>query len=418
MTTDDPTFPADPALLSHSALTADPATPGTTPGPGRPADREHPAGASTPAPPEAAERDDWDPLAAQRTPEDPPLDVLLSGTVFFDIVFTGMERIPQPGEELWSKGMGSSPGGIANLATAAARLGLRTGLVAGFGDDAYADWMWHTMAHEEGIDLSASRRFTDFHSALTVSIAAEGDRAMATHGHDLPEPLSTLIAAAPDARAAVVDLAGETSWWAQLAQRGSKIFADIGFDETGRWDVADLAPLAHCHAFTPNALEAMAYTRTDSPDKAGRALAEKVPLAVVTDGAHGSYAIDSATGEEAYCPAVPVTAIDTTGAGDVFAASLVLGTLAGWPLEERLKFGSLCSALAVQQFGGSLAAPGWGDILDWWRSLTTAADDGDLRAAYTRTGYRFLDAVVPDHPVLGRRRAQGTFALRSDAGRH
>ena len=361
---------------------------------------------------------DWDPLAEKRTAEDPPLDVLLSGTVFFDIVFTGLDRLPNPGEELWSKGMGSSPGGIANLATAAARLGLRTGLVAGFGDDAYADWMWHTMADEEGIDLSASRRFPDFHSPLTVSIAAHGDRAMVTHGHELPEPLSTLIAKAPKARAAVVDLAGETSWWAGLAQGGSKVFADIGFDETGRWDRSDLAPLVHCHAFTPNAVEAMAYTRTDSPDRAVRALAELVPLAVVTDGEAGSYAIDGSTGEEAFCPAVPVTAMDTTGAGDVFAAALVLGTLAEWPLVERLKFASLCSALAVQQFGGSLAAPGWGDITDWWRSLSAAADGGDLRAAFTRDGYCFLDDVVPTHQVLGRRRAQGTFALGSDAGQH
>ena len=377
---------------------------------------------SSPLTPEAAAAldaaDDWDPLAAQRSPEDPPLDVLLSGTVFFDIVFTGLERQPKPGEELWSKGMGSSPGGIANLAVAAARLGLRTGLVAGFGDDAYADWMWHTMAHEEGIDLSASRRFPDFHSPLTASVATQGDRAMVTHGHELPEPLSMLIADAPAARAAVVDLAGETSWWADLARRGSKIFADIGFDETGRWDLSDLAPLAHCHAFTPNALEAMSYTRTDSPDRAVRALAERVPLAVVTDGAAGSYAIDGSTGEEAFCPAVPVTATDTTGAGDVFAAALVLGTLADWPLAERLKFASLCSALAVQQFGGSLAAPGWGDITDWWRHLSDAADGGDLRAAYTRDGYCFLDDVVPDHQVQGRRRAQGTFALRSDAGKH
>ncbi|WP_262425111.1 carbohydrate kinase family protein [Brachybacterium sp. Z12] len=332
MTTDDPALPTNP-------VTPDPPA---APGPG----------ASTPAPPEAAERDDWDPLAAQRTDEDPPLDVLLSGTVFFDIVFTGMDRLPRPGEELWSKGMGSSPGGIANLATAAARLGLRTGLVAGFGDDAYADWMWHTMAHEEGIDLTASRRFTDFHSALTVSIAAEGDRAMATHGHDLPEPLSSLIARAPDARAAVVDLAGRPPGGRSSPSAAPMIFADIGFDETGRWDESDLAPLIHCHAFTPNALEAMAYTRTDSPDRAVRALAEKVPLAVVTDGASGSYAIDGSTGEEAYCPAVPVTAIDTTGAGDVFAAAMVLGTLASWPLDERLRFASLCSALAVQQFGG------------------------------------------------------------------
>jgi sugar/nucleoside kinase (ribokinase family) len=402
--------PAHPVAATACAATTDDLAHATAASPA--------SGAETPAPPAAAETADWDPLADRRGADDPPLDVLLSGTVFFDIVFTGLDRLPAPGEELWAKGMGSSPGGIANLAVAAARLGLRTGLVAGFGDDAYADWMWHTMAHEEGIDLSASRRFPDFHSALTASIAAHGDRAMVTHGHDLPEPLSHMIMRAPAARAAVVDLAGETAWWAELARRGSLIFADIGFDATEKWDPADLAPLQHCHAFTPNSVEAMGYTRTESPDRAVRALAELVPLAVVTDGANGSYAVDSATGEEAFCPAVPVTAIDTTGAGDVFAAALVLGTLAGWPLEQRLKFGSLCSALAVQQFGGSLAAPGWGDITDWWRSLSSAAEDGDLRAAYTRGPYRFLDEIVPDHRVQGRRRAQGTFALRSDAGQH
>lgn len=361
---------------------------------------------------------DWDPLAPTRREDDPPLDVLLSGTVFFDLVFTGLSRMPGPGEELWSEGLGSCPGGIANLATATARLGLRTGLVAGFGDDAYADWMWDTLSADEGIDLSASRRFEHFHSALTVSISTSGDRAMVTHGHRLPEPLSTLVDRAPAARAAVVDLAGETAWWARLAAQGTQIIADIGYDETERWDPADLDPLAHCHAFTPNAVEAMAYTRTESPDRAVRALAERVPLAVVTDGVAGSYAIDASTGEEAYCPSVPVTALDPTGAGDVFTASITLGTLAGWPLVERLKFASLCSALTVQQFGGSLAAPGWGDIADWWACMKRTADGGDLRAAYTRDQYLFLDDIVPPHRVQGRRRAQGTFALRSDAGKH
>jgi hypothetical protein len=232
----------------------------------------------------------------------------------------------------------------------------------------------------------------------------------------LPESLAPRIADAPPARAAIVDLGGDTSWWAQLAARGTLVFADIGFDASGRWDVADLDPLAHCHAFSPNAVEAMAYTRTDSPDRAVRALAERVPLAVVTDGSEGSYAIDAISGEEAFCPAVPVDVLDTTGAGDVFAAAIALGTLADWPLVERLKFASLCSALAIQQFGGSLAAPGWGDISDWWDGIRSRADDGDLRAAYTRSRYAFLDKVVPDHPVQGKRRAQGTFALRSDAG--
>ncbi|MCS6711969.1 sugar kinase [Brachybacterium sp. EF45031] len=372
-----------------------------------------PASVAPPAPVET-----WDPLADTRAPDDPPLDVLLSGTVFFDLIFTGMDHLPQPGEELWSRGMGSSPGGIANLATAAARLGLRTGLVAGFGDDAYGDWMWQMLRDDEHIDLSASRRFTNFHSAITVSVATQDDRAMVTHGHDLPESLTELVRTAPAARTAIVDLAGETTWWADLARRGTLIFADIGYDETGHWDPADLAPLVHCHAFTPNALEAVRYTRTDTPDQAVRALAERVPLAVVTDGAEGAYAVDSSTGEEAYCPAVPVTALDPTGAGDVFAASIVMGTLAQWPLVERLKFASLCAGLAVQQFGGALAAPGWGDISDWWRAISGRVDGGDLRAAYTRDRYRFLADVLPGRPVQGRRRAQGTFAMRSDAGEH
>ena len=357
----------------------------------------------------------WDPLAKYRTPEDPQLDVLLSGTVFFDLIFTGLGRLPRPGEEMWSRGMGSCPGGIANLATATARLGLRTGLVAGFGDDAYADWMWDTLSGQESIDLSASRRFENFHSALTVSIATEGDRAMVTHGHDLPEPLDTLIDLAPSTKAAVVDLGGETAWWGALAAKGALIFADIGYDETERWDPAPLEPLRHCYAFSPNAGEAMHYTRTDSPRDAVRALADLVLLAMVTDGAAGAYAVDSTTGEEAYCPAVPVEEIDTTGAGDVFAAASVLGVLAGWPLGHRLAFASLCSSLAVQQFGGSLAAPGWGDISDWWRYVKLRAADGDASAARKLERYGFLDDLVPKHRVHGVRRAEGTFANASDA---
>lgn len=356
----------------------------------------------------------WDPLAAQRADEHPPLDVLSTGTIFFDLIFTGLERMPAPGEEHYTTGMGSCPGGIANLATALARLGLRTGLVAGFGDDTYADWIWHTLAQTERIDLSSCPRFENFHTAITVSMTVGGDRAMVTHMHELPQRLEPYILAAPRSRAAVLDLSGETSWWRTLASRGTILFADVGYDETGKWDRADLEPLRHCHGFTPNAVEAMRYTRTDSPAQAVRKLAELVPFAVVTDGVSGSYAIDQSTGEEAYCPAVAVEAIDATGAGDVFASAIVLGTLAGWALEHRLRFASLCSSLAVRQFGGSLAAPGWGDISDWWRCTTARAKEGDLRAEYIRKDYAFLGDVVPEHEVHGVRRAQATFAIHSD----
>ena len=84
-----------------------------------------------------------------------------------------------------------------------ARLGLRTGLVAGFGDDAYADWIWETLLEQEHINLTTSPRYDDFHTSLTVAVTVEGDRAMVTHGHELPESLSSHILAAPASRTAV-----------------------------------------------------------------------------------------------------------------------------------------------------------------------------------------------------------------------
>lgn len=348
-----------------------------------------------------------------------PLDVLVSGQVFFDLVLTGLPSAPVPGTEIWASGMGSAPGGIANLAVAAARLGLRTGLAAGFGDDAYAAWLWRVLAEQEHVDLSWSRRYRHWHTAVTVSLALDGDRAMVTHGHPDPEPASVLLADPPAARAVVTDLAGPadgpTPWWRPLAAAGSLVFADSGWDPTEAWDPARLRALEGCYAFSPNAVEAMAYTRTDSPAAAARALAEHVPLAVVTLGAEGALAVDAATGQEARVEPLRVDALDTTGAGDVFAAALVTATLPGWELEQRLRFAVLASALAVQHFGGSLAAPGWGDIADWWDATVGAARTGDREARATADRYEFLTDVLPGHELARVRRAEATMALLSDA---
>jgi sugar/nucleoside kinase (ribokinase family) len=173
-------------------------------------------------------------------------------------------------------------------------------------------------------------------------------------------------------------------WIANAARKGSRIFADVGWDESGRWDLADLADLERCEAFLPNAAEAMAYTRTSCPRAAARKLAELVPLAVVTLGSEGAYAVDSATGETAEVPALVVETLDPTGAGDVFVAGFVTGTLAGWPLADRLAFASLTAALSVQEFGGSLSAPGWSEIAAWWQHAK----------AYERR-YGFLDGLLP-----------------------
>ena len=356
-----------------------------------------------------------DPLAALRAPGDPPWDVFLTGTVFLDIIFTGLDSAPVRGTESWARGMGSSPGGVANMATALARLGLRTSLAAAFGDDHYGEYCWDALAQGEGIDLSPSRTVRGWHSPVTVSMAYEGERTMVSHGHEPPPEAVFLQAEAPPARAAVASLTPgrRAPWIAQAASRGSRIFGDVGWDDTGAWDLAGLADLEHCEAFLPNAEEAMRYTGASCPREAAHTLTEHVPLAVVTLGADGAYAVDRRTGETAEVPAIAVEALDPTGAGDVFVAGFVTGTLAGWPLADRLAFAGLTAALSVQEFGGSLSAPGWSEIGAWWRRVQSV--DGQDPEALRR--YAFLADLVPQEQ--GRpwplRRAVPTIGFRRSA---
>ncbi|MEC3978994.1 carbohydrate kinase family protein [Amycolatopsis sp. H20-H5] len=343
-------------------------------------------------------------------PAEPELDVLLSGTVFLDIIFAGLPQLPKCGTEVWATGLGSSPGGIANLAVALRRLNLHTGLAAAFGEDAYGDFCWEVLAGQEGVDLSHSRRFYGWHSPLTVSMAVERDRSMVTHGHPAPVTADDLLTPPPRTRSCFVHVDLHTDNWVRTAkEQGSLLFADVGWDPTQRWEAATLRQMLDGYdVFLPNSVEATAYTRCDDVKAAAAKLAEIVPVVVVTRGSNGAYAVDSATGETAEVHGLNVAALDPTGAGDVFGAGFVVGTLAGWPLSDRVHFANVCAALSVQHFGGSQSAPGWSDIAAWW-SLVGRRDESALQ------GYAFLDELLRSRGETRVRRASATIGLRGIA---
>jgi bifunctional ADP-heptose synthase (sugar kinase/adenylyltransferase) len=114
-------------------------------------------------------------------------------------------------------------------------------------------------------------------------------------------------------------------------------------------------------------------------------------------------------------PSLPVNAYDPTGAGDVFGAAFVLGTLHDWSLRQRLAFANLCAALSVQYVGGSLAAPGWGDIIDWLARVRAKAAAGSSTASEQAEAYAFVDGVLPLSGRIAVRRASATIARASDA---
>jgi sugar/nucleoside kinase (ribokinase family) len=292
------------------------------------------------------------------------LDVVVSGLVFQDLVL-GLPTPPRPGTEVFATDSHESPGGIANFAVALARLGLRTGMAAAFGADSDGDRVWDQLTHE-GIDLTLSRKLAGWRTPLTVALAYDNDRALVTRGTPPLLSADELITAPPAARAVAAHIGPwPNEWLAKAKAAGSVVFADVGWDPSEQWDPAVLAQLAHCDVFLPNADEAMAYTRTDSPEQALERLADLVPQVVVSNGVHGALAIDAGSGERVAVPAYRVPAADTTGAGDVFAAGFIAATLWELPFEQRVRFAALTAALSVTRLGGADAAPRWADLADW-----------------------------------------------------
>lgn len=328
------------------------------------------------------------------------IDVLLAGPTFFDLVLGGLDAAPTPGTEVFASHLETSPGGIATLAVATARLGLSTALATTLGDDIQGRWCRALLGDVEGVDLSRTVVPSDWPTPLTVSLSHDDDRAMITR--EDPAPALDPLPDGPAPRAVLADLpalrraSGPDAWWRRAARDGALVFADAGWDASGTWDRSLLAPLEHCFAFTPNAHEAVAYTGADSAEDAARALAERVPLVVVTRGAAGAVAVDAGSGDLVDVPGVSVDARDTTGAGDVLQAALAYGVLRDLPLEEAVAFAVLCSALSVEELGGAVASPCWGDIADW-------------RARHDEPRFAFVDDLLVGIPRPLHRRADRRF---------
>jgi sugar/nucleoside kinase (ribokinase family) len=80
------------------------------------------------------------------------------------------------------------------------------------------------------------------------------------------------------------------------------------------------------------------------------ALKDKVPLLVVTRGENGAVAVSG--DEQAAVAAEPVAkVVDTTGAGDLFAAGFLFGHVRGKPLNECLHLGAICAAEVISHYG-------------------------------------------------------------------
>jgi sugar/nucleoside kinase (ribokinase family) len=264
------------------------------------------------------------------------VDIACAEPAFLDLTMVGLDAIPGPGEERLATDFLRSPGGGAITAVGAARLGLSSSLVSPLGDDPVGILLRSLLA-DDGVRWSG--RLVD-RSPVTVIMPSDGDRAMATY--DPGESVTAAELAAVEPRAVVLSIPR-----LPLAPAGARLYVSIGDVDARALAGGELpGELAGARALLVNEREARLLTGRSDPEAAVEALAALTPLAIVTLGGNG--AVAAGTDGVVRVPGIAVDAVDTTGAGDLFAAAYVWADHWGAGLEERLRWAVLYASLSVR----------------------------------------------------------------------
>jgi sugar/nucleoside kinase (ribokinase family) len=110
-----------------------------------------------------------------------------------------------------------------------------------------------------------------------------------------------------------------------------------------------------------NEEEATTFTQLPA-EQAVHAIAQQASLAIVKVGAKGSYIKQGDT--LLHIPAEKVKPIDTTGAGDVYAAGFLYGYANNLPLSRCAEIGTLCAAQVIEEIGAKITPERWEKIHD------------------------------------------------------
>jgi ribokinase len=285
-------------------------------------------------------------------------DVLVVGDLNPDLLVSGDDLVPRFGQRERYASMYMTLGGSAGIfAAGAARLGLRTALVACIGDDALGEVSLGEL-RSRGVDVSPVRRVAGARTGLTIHFLRDGDRAMLTEpgafaavrasdaiAHLTPPPRHvhlTSVFLLPDVRRAGAELV------AAAHAAGATVSVDTNDDPEGAF--ARPPWLTTADILFPNDREAVALAGEREVVAAARALAADGALVVVKRGAAGALAV---RGDE-LCEVAPPgrEAVDAVGAGDTFDAGFLAAWLAGRPLREALLLACACGALSTRAPGG------------------------------------------------------------------
>jgi len=123
-------------------------------------------------------------------------------------------------------------------------------------------------------------------------------------------------------------------------------------------DILEKLVVDYVDILIANEDESIAYTGIDDDIDAVKALALNVDMAVLKVGEKGSY-IAKGSDIIKVEPMGNGDAVDTTGAGDLWAAGFLYGFVNGYPLKQCGELGSACGYEVCQVMGAHIPEQGW-----------------------------------------------------------
>jgi len=290
--------------------------------------------------------------------------IIVIGSSNTDMVVKS-KKIPSPGETILGGDFLMNAGGKgANQAVAAARLGGIVTFVTKTGNDLFGDQAKH-LFDIEGIDTRFIIKDLKNPSGIALImvdengenciVVAPGSNASLT-AYDISDEVyindpTDVYLMQLEIPVSTVEFVAE-----KVSKNGNKVILNPA---PARQISEDL--FRSLYLITPNEVEAELLTgiKVTDPISAEKAaeklLAKGVKNVIITLGATGAFLLSGKTSK--IIPVIPVKAVDSTAAGDVFNGALAVAISEGRELEEAVIFANKAASISVTRMGAQASAP-------------------------------------------------------------
>jgi len=281
--------------------------------------------------------------------------VAILGRVFVDLLYTQVERIPNVGEEVYSKGFDIQLGG-GPIAYAALLNGL--GIDVNFGTffsggirSSIAKKILSEMNFSSWENLYKEPLRTDVDPVMITSvISLEHDRSFISYGDAISDTLTSeeLFKFFKGCEYAF-SLPWDLQAMCHLKKEGTKfIHTTYWHDEM---DISrEIEVLSHSEIFALNDKEALQLTKCRTVEEAIEELSRYVKVVIVTLGNEGALVRHNQISKK-ILQKNTFNAVDTTGAGDNFIAGVMYGLCQGWNIDKCVQFGNISGGYSTTAVG-------------------------------------------------------------------